>query len=202
MFIDRNLQSIFAENYRKLKSNINYIAEGMDIKTIAITSCVNREGKTTVALNLAYLLASSGEKVMLLECDLRNPEIEKKLNLDSEYGLTDMAVSDMSIEEIINESKYGFDVIKAGSNSLTQIEFIGSKNMENILETLKEKYDFVIIDTSAIKKFTDASIIASKSDATILVTRANFSKEADLERGYDELSKAKANIIGSIINAV
>lgn len=199
LVVNKLPRSLSAEAYKSLRTNIKYASIDKKLQTIVITSSQPSEGKSTVAGNLAYTLSQDGAKVLLMDCDLRKPTIHKKLELTNEKGLTDFLVDKCDLKFAIHEVADNLFVIPAGSRPPNPAEIVGSRAMEEFLNDLKRDYDYIIIDTPPVIPVTDGLILAGKADATILVSRSRKTQERVLKQSYDELTKVRANVIGSVI---
>ena len=203
MFIvEKEPQSIAAESYRTLRTNVEYSSFDESLKTIVITSSEPGEGKTTTAGNLALSLASDGKKVILVDCDLRKPSIHKRFKISNGEGLSEIIIGKHSLGDVTREIFKGLDVITSGKVPPNPSEMLGSKHMELILNKLKEDYDYIILDTPPVLAVTDAQILSSKVEGTILVVRAEKTKSDKLINAKKLLDKVKANIIGIVLNDI
>ena len=177
MFIVNKMpQSLSAESYRSIRTSIKYSSVDNPIKTIVITSSNSSEGKSTVAGNLAFSLSQNGSRTLLIDCDLRKPSVHKKFLIPNDK------------------------VLPCGTIPPNPAEILGSKTMEEFLDELSINYDYIILDTPPVLAVTDAQLLAAKSDATVLVVKANKTKGKTVVNSYKELEKVKANIIGTILN--
>lgn len=202
LFIDKNPKSILAEKYRQLRTSIEYSSIDKKIKTIAITSSEMGEGKSTVAINLACTLGKANKKVIVIDCDLRKPTVHRKLELSNEKGITDYLLGKKELRNVIQCHKAGFHALTSGNLPPNPAEIVDSKSMEELISLLSEEYDYVVIDTPPVRVVTDGAVIAGKADGTLLVVRAEYAKEDSIKKGYEELKKVNANIMGTVLNAV
>ncbi len=199
---EKNDKSITSENYRTLRTNIEYFSKNNGLKTILITSSQPEDGKTTVAGNLALSLVEVGKKVVLVDCDLRRPAIHKYLNIGNRAGVSEIIIDNVSVETAAQECIKGLDVITSGRIPSNPSEILDSDNMERLLKNLKENYDYVILDSPAILEVADAQILSSKVDGTILVARLEKTKKNNIINAGELLNQVKANIIGTVLNRV
>ena len=202
LFIKENPNSILAEKYRNLRTSIEYSSVDKKLQTIVITSGEKGEGKSTVSVNLAYIFAKQEKKVLIIDCDLRRPTVHKKFELSNQVGLTEVLVKKVELDQAIQKLDYGVDVLTSGKIPPNPAEIVGSKSVEKLFEYLKTIYDYIIIDTPPVEIVTDGVILAGKADGTILVVRANKTKDTSVIEAYTELKKVNANVIGTVINAV
>ena len=197
-----NPKSHISEAYRILRTNIEFSNIDKNIKTILMTSAQQNEGKSTSISNLASTFASlENKKVLIIDCDLRNPSVHKMFNVSNISGLTDVLTGQKDIEKCIEKTKVkNLDILKAGKIPPNPSEILQSKKMRNFMEVIKEYYDYIFIDSPPVGIVTDASILAQYVDGTILLVAAN---EADIEAtkiAKERLEGVNANILGAILN--
>ena len=194
--------SIEAESYRTLRTNIQYSSIDKEIKSIVVTSADPQDGKSTISGNLALSFAQNGKKVIIIDCDLRRPSIHKKFNLSNLYGLSEVLIGKETLDNAIQEYKTNIHVLPSGKIPPNSAEMISSISMNNLLEELKIKYDIVIIDSPPLGTFSDGQILSTKVDGTILVVKAGESKIEAVKEAKNLLNIVGANIIGVVINKV
>lgn len=202
LYTYNNPKSHIAEAYRILRTNIEFSNIDKNIKTILVTSAQQNEGKSTAISNLASTFASlENKKVLIIDCDLRNPSVHKMFNVSNISGLTDVLTGQKDIEKCIEKTKVkNLDILKAGKIPPNPSEILQSKKMRNFMEVIKEYYDYIFIDSPPVGIVTDASILAQYADGTILLVAAN---EADIEAvkiSKERLERVNANILGAIFN--
>lgn len=201
MFIyDQMPKSVSAESYNAIRTSIKYASIDKPVKTIVITSAVPGEGKSTIAGNLAISLGKNGNRVLLIDCDLRKPMVHRKFRFSNEKGLTDCLINKYEVKNVIQQYNENVYIITSGQTPPNPSEIMGSQTIQNFINELSINYDYIILDTPPILAVTDTLLLAGKSDATILVTRYGKTKEKLIIRAYKELTKVKANVIGSILN--
>lgn len=203
MFIyDKLPKSISVEAYNSIRTSIKYAAIDKPIKTIVVTSSVPGEGKSTVVGNVAMSLAKDGSRVLIIDCDLRKPSLHRKFKISNEKGLTDCLINKNTSKEVVQQYSERLFIITAGTIPPNPSEIVGSKTMELFLKELSINYDYIVLDTPPLLAVTDAQLLSAKSDAALFVVRAGKTKEKIISKGYKELSKVQANVIGSILNSV
>lgn len=203
MFIvDKLPKSITAESYRSLRTNIQYSSIDKQVKTLVVTSSNAREGKSTVAGNLAYTFFQSGKRVLIIDCDLRKPSLHRKFNVSNEVGLTDVLVGTSELNKVMKKIDDNLYLLTTGTLPPNPAEIIGSNTMENFLDECKINFDYIILDTPPILPVTDSKLLAIKADATVLVVRSEISKLKHVSQAFKELGKVNANVIGTILNDV
>ncbi|HMG66780.1 MAG TPA: polysaccharide biosynthesis tyrosine autokinase, partial [Chitinophagaceae bacterium] len=172
--IDSHSRSAVAEQIRNIRTSINYIGNGKDVKTILVTSFQPGDGKSFVSLNLAAGYALLNKKIVMLEFDLRRPHIAKDLGLDTEKGITDVLNGQSSLDDVLVEiEEYGgcLFVMPAGNLTFNPAELISGPAMSDLMKTLQERYDYIILNTPPISVVTDASLLQQYADITLVVLR-------------------------------
>jgi tyrosine-protein kinase Etk/Wzc len=178
----KNGASPVAEQFRTLRTNLSYLNRGTDRKVLLVTSSTSGEGKSFVSLNLAYTIAITEKRTVLLEFDLRNPSLADKLGYDEMPGITNFLEGNASMEEIIHTVNGGyFSLISAGTPLPEHPgELILSSRMQELFDYLREQFDFIIIDTPPIEAVSDALTLARYADSSFFVVRHKYSKRASL----------------------
>lgn len=190
-----------AEEYRQLRSSLRYATLSKQPITLVITSGTPSEGKTTVALNLAAVIAESSQRVLLIDADLRRPRVASYSNLDASTGVTDVLVGEADLSEAIQPlGDSGVDVLTAGGIAPNPGELLASPQMQHILEYGKEHYDAVIIDTAPLLVVADALALTSITDGLVLVARADRTRKSDLQRSLETAEAAGAEVLGLVLN--
>ena len=203
MFIvNKKSNSLSAEAYRSIKTNLEYSSVDKKLKTLVVTSSEPGEGKSTVCGNLAYVLSQGGKKVLVIDADLRKPTLHKRFKVDNEIGLTDLLIGKANNKKFINKITDDINLITSGQKTPNPAEMVSSEAMERLLEEYKEQYDYVIIDTPPVLTINDGRVLATKCDGTIFVIKAGQSKKHNILNAYRELEIVKANVVGSVLNGV
>ena len=203
MFIvEKKPNSIAAEAYRTLRTNIQYSSFDKEIKTMVITSSEPGEGKSTTAGNIALSFAQSEKSVILIDCDLRKPSLHRKFKVSNLVGLSDVLIGKEKMNDAVNEYSENLHILTSGKLPPNPSEMLGSKAMGRLLEELKSKYDIIILDSAPLQAVTDAQILSTKVDGTILVVRAEKTKKESVKNAVDLLKNVNANIIGMVLNGI
>lgn len=191
------------ESYKELRTNVMFSLAGDESKVILVTSALAGEGKSTSCFNLAMTFAETGAKVIVLDCDLRRPNVGKLLGFNDEEGLSNYLVKKASLEKVVKSSGFtNLDVILAGKVPPNPVELLSSDSMKELLEILKEKYDYIFLDTPPIHIVTDAAAMSSLVDGTIVVVRQFVAEKNILKEAVGKLEFVNAKILGFVFNDV
>lgn len=187
-----------AEAYRMLRNNLDFINFEHDIKTILITSAVPMEGKSTVAANLATVLASAGKRVILVIADFHRPTSNKLFGLENTFGLSDVLSGERQFREVLRQNQRfeNLWVLPSGSMPPNPSELLGSVGMAALLANLRDSADWVIVDSAPLLAVADAAAMARQVDGVIMVTRANVSNRDSARKARAQLDNVGARILG------
>lgn len=200
MWFSQN-KTIISKQYKNIIENIQFASIEKNIKSILITSSTQNEGKSTVSYNLANEFCEINKKVLLIDCDLRNPTIHSLYNIKNDYGVVDIIKSTKRFDECIKKDVFeNLDIITAGINENYSIELLSSQIMEEFIKELNNMYDYIIIDTPPIGIVYDASIISRFVDSVILVVSSGKNDEKTLRESKYRIEKNNENILGVIVN--
>lgn len=191
-----------SERYRTIRTNIQFASSAdKQIKTLVITSSGPGEGKSTTAANLAVVFANSGQSVLLIDADMRKATVHKTFLLNNGVGLSNVLSTDMKVSEAVQRTVVpNLYVMTSGPKSPNPSELLGSTRMDQLVRELRSDYDFVIFDMPPIVAVTDAQIVASKADGTMLVVRENYTRKDSLQKARELLSMVNANVLGAVFN--
>ncbi len=193
-----------AEAYRNLRMNLMFMStEDEPIRTVLFTSPGPNEGKSTTALNFAVMLAQQGQRVLLLDADLRRPSVHKALDVLREPGLTNLLVGDAEPREAVRPSVLpNLDFLPSGPFPPNPSELLNSKAMERLLEALEGKYSHVILDSPPVLAVTDSSVLGAHSDGVVVVLRSGETEQKAAERAVDQLRRIGVRVFGAVLNEV
>lgn len=200
--INANTPSIL-EAFKTLRTNISFC--GADIKIIAVTSAFPNEGKSETALRLAYAFAETGAKTILVDADIRNSTLAGKLGANGiSKGLSHVLSGKESSDSpaICKTDLSSLDIIFAGPTAPNPAELLGKEPFRNLLEILRNKYDYIIVDCPPVMPVIDAAIIARECDGTLLVVSQNRVRKSDAKKTLDQLKLSGANMLGVVLNKV
>jgi len=209
IIINPQSRSVLAEQFRLIRTNLQYLATDQKTKTILVTSFMSGEGKSFVSLNLAGSLVTGDKKVLLLELDLRKPKLSKYLNINgTQKGLTEYLVnSSVTIEDVITRlpGTNNIDIITSGPIPPNPTELLMSEKFNNLLASVKKQYDYVVIDSSPVGLVADAFLVGHAVDVTLFIIRhkytykttINFIEKLHAEKKFNRLSVVINGIIAS-----
>ncbi len=190
------------EAFRQLRNNILFSQENKNIKTITVTSSDKGEGKTTLCANLGVVLAETAKNILILDIDFRRPNAHNKFGLSQEPGIMEVLFEDAKLENTIqNTIVNGLDLLSVGRKPANPSGVIQNIGMIELLDSLKYKYEYIILDTTPYGLISDAAPLLKQADANILVSRFNQTKEAQLDQTIDKLERIGVNTIGSVLTA-
>jgi capsular exopolysaccharide synthesis family protein len=173
------------------------------IRTVLFTSPGPNEGKSTTALNFSVMLAQQGQRVLLLDADLRRPSLHRALDILREPGLTNLLVGDAEVREAIRPNVLpSLDFLPSGPFPPNPSELLNSKAMERLLDELKGKYSHVILDSPPVLAVTDASVLGAHADGVVVVLRSGETEQKAAERSVDQLRRIGVRVFGAVLNEV
>lgn len=196
--------STVTEQYRTIRTNIQFAMVDKNLKTLVITSSGPSEGKSTTSANLSVIFANTGMRVLLVDADMRNPTVHKTFALTNGRGLSSL-LSDrsLSVNDVAQPSIVeNLTVVTSGPKPPNPAELIGTQRMDQLIAEMKDNYDLVIFDMPPVVAVTDAQVMASKVEGTILVVRQKVSQKSALAQAKNLLDIVNANILGVVFNGV
>lgn len=192
---------MYDEAIRSVRTNIQFSSLDKKNKIISITSTKPAEGKSTVIYKLAKSFADNGEKVILLDCDLRSPSISEIAGINDNVGITNYLTGKVNIQRAINKDREqsNLDMIFTGPVPPNPAEMLASDTFREFIEDLSKEYDYVFIDTPPVGLFTDASLVSTISDGVIFVIKSSDTKKEDISLAIENLKKVDAHILGAVL---
>ncbi len=190
-----------AEQFRAIRTRIELLNETGACRILAVTSALHGEGKTLTAINLALVMAMSlNRRVALVDCDLRKPRIHETLGLQVEFGLTEVLRGEAELDRAILElPKENLHVLAAGALPSNPAELLGSARMREIIAALRDRFDYVILDTPAALPVADPEVLCSLVDGVIFVVRASSTPREQVLRAMENFSRDR--IVGVVLNS-
>lgn len=202
--LHKNLEFTATEQYKLLRTNLSFTLQkdNNECAIIGVASAMRGEGKSTTAINLSYVLAESGKRVLLVDCDLRLPSIAKKMQMENEIGVTDLLKGGKSfhMKDFQSQHYSNWYILPSGPLPPNPSELLGSKKMENILNVLSENFDYIILDLPPINIVSDALTVSKYIDGMIVVIREDYTEKKELENCFRLLKLSDVNVLGCVIN--
>lgn len=195
--------SAISEQYRILRTNIQSNNSPNPLKTIVVSSALHGEGKSITAVNLAVTMARDLDKTVLLgDCDLRHGGIHQLLALNPTQGMADALVDGFSPEQAFCKTRIdNLTILPRGNIPHNPSELLGSKKMRRLLEELKSRFDYIILDSPPIVPLTDSGLLGSKADGVILVIQAHKTQQKVVEQAQALLKQAGARVLGLVLTS-
>lgn len=199
-----DVKSPIAESYRHLRTSLLLSSAGQPPKTILVTSSQPSEGKTTTAINTAFMLAQTGAEVLIIDCDLRRPRLHTQFEVANAKGLTTWLSGERDLDNLLQSypKTPNLKILTSGPVPPNPAELLGSEEMRRLLSTLSERFAHIIIDSPPAISFTDASILSTMVDGVMLVVHGGRSSRAVVRRAKQQLLDVGAHIFGVVLNNV
>ena len=191
----------FSESVRLMRMRVEKEMESQNAKVLLITSATPSEGKTTVAINMATALALKGKRILLVDCDLRNPSVAQNLGIENKNGLVDLIEGRITADKAVKVTDTeNFDLVVAGGPVGQASELLSQSASQEFLAECREKYDYVILDTPPASLLADASEIAVAADAALLVIRQNYAPKSQIMEGARLMAESGLYMVGCVMN--
>lgn len=203
----RNLIAFFepkspiAEQFKTIRTNIQYASIDRKVQTIMVTSSGPAEGKSTILANLGVVLAQQDNRVLIIDSDLRKPTVHFTFQLPNKTGLTNVLAKQADFDSVVLETSVPFlEALTSGPLPPNPSELIASKSMAELIRELEQTYDYILIDAPPVNAVTDPQIISKMADGVILVIRSGVTENDSAKQAVEKLKKVDANIIGAVLN--
>jgi capsular exopolysaccharide synthesis family protein len=194
-------RSPISEQYRTLRTNIQYASVDKVLKSIIVTSPNPGEGKSTTISNLAIVFAQQGKKVLLVDADLRKPTIHYTFNINNTKGLTNLLMKQTTLGDVIQQTPViDLFILPSGTIPPYPAELLESEAMSQLMDRLKVDFDLVLFDTPPILAVADAQILANKCDGSILVVKSGSTEKEGAIRAKDILMSSRSKLLGVVLN--
>lgn len=199
--IDNKTSFNVREAYKIGRTNIRFALPEEECSTIIVTSSWPMEGKTTNCINLAIAFSQTGEKTLLIDCDLRKPRIAKVFGITSKMGLSNALRNFCTVKEAIHTTQYeNLSVMPSGHIPPNPAELLSSKEMQDMLTELKKEYRYILMDTPPVNLLADALLLASSASGTVMVTRQGVTDHKSLQEALDKLKFSGSKVLGFLLN--
>src|SRR3954452_15267060 len=201
VILENQARSVRAEAFRQIRTNLRFADVDKPVHAIVVTSPSAGEGKSTVATNLAIVFAESGDKVLLIEADLRKPRVADYLGLERAVGLTNVLAGQVQLDDVLQKwGTGGLTVLASGSIPPNPSELLGSDNMRDLMVRLRERFDVIVFDTPPLLPVTDAAVASSLADGVVVVVRHGKSGVANLEQAAKFVRPVGPRVLGAGVN--
>ena len=195
-------QPAFPESVRLLRIHTEKIMQDRGWKILLVSSAIPGEGKTTVSVNLGISLARKGKRVLVIDCDLRNPSVAKAMQLEPQYSLADYLRGKITVRDMITETDVENLHIISGGAGRDVTEKLGQERSARLIQAARNLYDYVIVDTPPCSLLADASEMAELADCGLLVFRQDFASREQILDGVQRLSDGGLPMCGCVLNGV
>jgi succinoglycan biosynthesis transport protein ExoP len=203
LLIEEGAESPHAEAYRVLRTNLLFSRKDDKLNTVAVVSAGAGEGKSTTVFNLAAVFAQSGQRVLVVDSDLRRPTLHKMLKVTNNLGLTNFLLKQNTLEEVIQTTNMPtMDFLASGKLPSSSLGILSSAQMKDLIGELKQRYDFVFFDSPPIMGVSDASILASEVDMTLQVIQYRRYPQPMNIRAKQLIEKVGGNLVGIVLNNI
>lgn len=194
-------KSLVAEQYRTIRTNIEFSSVQTHLRSILVTSSVPGEGKSFSAANLAAVFAQQEKKVLLVDADLRKPTIHETYQLENVQGLTNVLVGNASLGETVQKTLIdNLYVLTSGPTPPNPAELLSSKAMGELIQEMYSRYSLVIFDSPPLLAVADGQILANQTDGSVLVVLSGKTKMDTVQKAKDALQQSKAKLLGALLN--
>lgn len=196
--------SIYDEAIRALRTNIQFSDIDKNLKKLVISSSFPSEGKSNISYELGKSFAQTGAKVLIMECDLRNPSIKAIAKINNSVGITNLLLKNINPDEAILQSKDlpSLHFMLSGPIPPNPTELLSSNAFKELIQYLDKKFDYIIIDTPPIGVVTDAAILATLADGVILVVKSEETKKEEVKNSIERFEHVGGKIIGAVLTRV
>lgn len=204
VYVSEQPRSPASEAFRSLRTNLEFAGVDKALRTILITGAEMGDGKTTIATNLAAIFAQSGNRVALLDCDLRRPRVHRFFGIQNRVGLTDLFRNNLNLEAVtqhVTSNSMPISVLTSGNLPPNPAELLGSKKMDHILAEIVSHTDVIVID-SPPSIVSDAQVLAAKADGVLLVLQPGKTHASAAQATREQLERAGARVIGAVFNRI
>lgn len=204
VYVLTNPRSVASEAFRRIRVNLEYTTTPQKSKVVMVTSSVPNEGKTVVAANLAAVIGMSEKRTILLSLDMRRPEMHYKFKLSNKIGISDVLAGKADLKDVIwqHEVYPNLNIITSGRIPPNPAELLASHRMKEVLEELRKRYDYIIIDTPPVNYAADAMVLIKYVDITLFVVKSGFTELRYLKELEALIKKMHIEHYGIVLNSV
>ncbi|HLI25641.1 MAG TPA: polysaccharide biosynthesis tyrosine autokinase [Chloroflexota bacterium] len=195
-------RSASSESYRTIRTNVQFSALDVPIRTIVVTSPGSGDGKSTLAANLAVAMAQAGKRVLLVDSDLRRPSLHQVFGVSNRVGLTTLLLDEtLELDDVALDTHVpGLQILPSGPQPPNPSEVLGSRRMRRVLDQMRARADAVVLDSPPVLAVADSLVLAALTDATLLVVRSGHTRRAAAVRAKEQLDRVEARLLGVVVN--
>ena len=203
LIVNTKPKSPISESYRSIRTNIQFANLDKNLQTIMVTSPTAREGKTTTLSNVALAMADAEHRVLIVDCDMRKPRINKVFEISNIYGMAEILLHGGDYKKALNPtSNDNLHIITAGKIPSNPSELLYSNAMKILIQNLKKDFEYIFIDTPPVVPVTDAAIMSNYVDGVILVCASGVIEIELAQKAKESLENVNANILGVVLNKI
>lgn len=197
-----NPKSLNAEQFRSLRTNIEFAQVDRQLKSLLVSSSIPAEGKSTVSSNLAYVMAQTEKRVLLVDADLRKPTVHLTFQLNNKQGLTTLLANpEIRFNEIVQYSReFNLFFLPSGPIPPNPSELLGSARMKALMDELSDNFDIIIYDAPPVTAVADPQILATRVDGVLFIARYGYTRKEEIKEAKKALDNVNANVIGYVMN--
>jgi len=201
LYVHSHPKSSVAECCRSIRTNLLFMSPDKPLKKLLVTSSGPQEGKTTVATSLAIAMAQSGNRVLLVDTDMRRPRLHRAFGIANEVGISSAIVGEMPIESCIKSTEVpGLSVLPCGPIPPNPTELLHAERFRKLVEVLSDQFDRIIFDSPPLGAVADAAVLATQADAALLVLKGGKTTYPEARRAIDSLTGVNAFVAGAVLN--
>lgn len=189
-----------SEAYRRVRTNLRFLGIDKRPLVVILTSATPGEGKTTTTLNLAAAIAQVEQRVLVIDADLRRPEVAHRLGLEHAAGLSTILIGDADVDDVVQQAAGGYDVIASGAVPPNPSELLSSAAMKTLLNEVRQRYDVVLIDTPPCLPVSDAATLAPAVSGVVVVARSGAVRRGEVTTAIHGLRDVGARVLGTVLN--
>lgn len=198
--VNKTVPFAVVEAYKAIRTNLMFLLSQTRSRTFAISSALPGEGKSSCAVNLAIAFSQLGNRVLLIDADLRKPSIYRKMRLQNTKGLSSVLVNFCGFDEAVVHINPNFDVLVSGPTPPNPCELLGSEQMAQLLETVKDQYDYIVLDTPPVNVVSDAVVLAPRTEGIVMVVQDRKTTHEQFKKAVSNLGFANVRLLGVIFN--
>lgn len=200
VLLDDKAPFSIVEAYKTIRTNMMFVLSNSENKRIVISSALPNDGKTITAINVGIAFSQMGQKVLLIDADMRRPTVYQRLKINNSKGLSSILVGFCKLRDAVKNVSPNFDVLTSGPIPPNPSELLGGKNMSVLLDGLQDYYDYIIIDTPPINLVSDALVLAPKTDGLVMVARQGKTTHDQFKKAVASIDFANVKLLGTILN--